>query len=98
MSYTHIIIGTHQLSEVDLSQTCITSRETLYFSQDGTKTFIDWLGDTPNFVSLLQGYEGPYTDDEMSQILATPEWQPKEQDEESISPSIRSIFSRLVGK
>jgi len=75
MSYTHIIIPINQLSQVDLSQTCITSTETLYFSQDGTKTFIDWLGDTPNFVSLLESYEGPFTDDEMREILATPEWQ-----------------------
>jgi hypothetical protein len=74
MSYIYAIIPTDQLSKVDLSQTCITSLETLSYSLDGSKTYIDWLGDTPSFITSIEGLESFYTDDEMREILATPEW------------------------
>jgi hypothetical protein len=74
MSYIYAIIPTDQLSKVDLSQTCITSLETLAYSLDKSKTFIDWLGDTPDFITSIEGLEGFYTDDEMREILSTPEW------------------------
>ena len=74
MSYIYAIIPTDQLSKVDLSQTCITSLETLSYSLDKSKTFIDWLGDTPDFIPSIEGLEGFYTDDEMREILSTPEW------------------------
>ena len=78
MSYIYAIIPTDQLPKVDLSQTCITSLETLSYSLDGSKTYIDWLGDTPDFITSIEGLEGFYTDDQMREILATPEWQSKE--------------------
>ena len=96
MNYIYVIFPTSELPLVDLSQTCITSMETLRFSQDGLLTFIDWLDETPDFVDQLT-HTGFLSNDEMIEILATPEWQPKEQDEESTSPSSRSILSRLVG-
>jgi hypothetical protein len=74
MSYIYAIIPTDQLSKVDLSKTCITSVETLVYSLDQSKTFIDWLDETPDFITSIEGLEGFYTDDEMREILATPEW------------------------
>ena len=78
MSYIYAIIPTDQLPKVDLSQTCITSLETLSYSLDGSKTYIDWLDETPDFITSIEGLEGFYTDDEMREILATPEWQSEE--------------------
>ena len=33
---------------------------------------------TPDFIPSIEGLEGFYTDDEMREILATPEWQSQE--------------------
>lgn len=78
MNYIYIIISVSELPKVDLSQTCITSLETLQFSNDGLWTFIDWL-DTqsePNFLNSIS-FEGPYNNEQMIEILATPEWKPE---------------------
>lgn len=73
MSYTYVIIPVSELPKVDLTQTCITSMETLRFSNDGLFTFIDWLDAEPDFISNLL-FEGPFNNDEMIQIVATPQW------------------------
>jgi hypothetical protein len=80
MNYIYVIFPTLELPLVDLSQTCITSMETLRFSKDGSLTFIDWLETqpTPDFIDQLT-HTGFISNDEMIEILATPEWQPKEQ-------------------
>ena len=87
-----------EINKIDFEQLEITSPETLTYSADGSKTVIEWLEIEPTFVSALSYKDGPYDLEQMQQIIQSTEWQPKEQDEESISPSIRSIFSRLVGK
>ena len=56
--------------KVDFSQVMETSRETLRYSVDGTKTFVKFEGDTPDF---LDG-KTQYNHSEIRAILATPEW------------------------
>jgi hypothetical protein len=51
-----------------------TSAETVRKSVDETKTFVKWDGAMPECVSNLTTKEGPYTYDEILQILSTPEW------------------------
>lgn len=41
---------------------------------DGTKSFIKWEGDAPSFVSNLTGTAGPYTHNEILEILKGSEW------------------------
>jgi hypothetical protein len=41
---------------------------------DETKTFVKWDGETPSSVASLTTKEGPYTYEEMLNILATEEW------------------------
>lgn len=74
MNYIYIVIKTEDLPKVDLSKTCITSEDTLRFTQDGSFTFIDWIGETPDFVRHLD-FEGPYNNDEMLHILQQPNWE-----------------------
>ena len=69
-----MIIPSSQLGDVDFSQICETSAETVRKSVDGTKTFIKWDGDEPSFVSSITGKEGPYTKQEIHTILATNVW------------------------
>lgn len=69
-----IIFPTSELSKVNFNEVLETSADTTRKSVDGTKTFIKWDGEQPEFVSTLNNTEGPYTYEEMLSILETPEW------------------------
>lgn len=66
----YVIINASEVSSVDFSQVAETSADTLRHSQDGTKTFVKFVGDTPSF---LEG-ETQYTQEEILSILAGAEW------------------------
>jgi len=74
MTRTYMIIPTSQLGDVDFSQVCETSADTVVKSVDRTKTFIKWDGDEPTFVSSLTDTEGPYTNTEIAAVLKTDVW------------------------
>ena len=69
-----MIFSVTELSQIDFTQVCETSEETVRKSVDGTKTFVKWDGATPECVANLETKEGPYTYEEILVILATPEW------------------------
>jgi hypothetical protein len=70
-----MIFQTSELPSLDFSQVLETSEETARKSVDGLKTFVKWDAESvPPSVEALTTKEGPYTYDEMLQILATPEW------------------------
>ena len=70
-----MIFNVSELSNIDFTQVCETSSETVRRSIDGTKTFVKWDGEmTPSFIESLLTKEGPYTYSEMLNILAGPEW------------------------
>jgi hypothetical protein len=68
------IFSTTELNKIDFTQVLETSAETLRRSVDDTKSFIKWDGEQPEFVSTLETLEGPYTYEEILEILSTPEW------------------------
>jgi hypothetical protein len=70
----YLIFLTTQLSKVDFTQVLETSEDTVRKSIDSTKTFVKWSGEQPSFVSTLDNTEGPYTHDEIIEILSTEEW------------------------
>jgi hypothetical protein len=70
-----MIFDCTELPNVNFSEVMETSEETVRKSVDGTKTFVKWQGDTvPPSVEALATKQGPYTYDEIIDILATPEW------------------------
>ena len=69
-----MIFNISELDTIDFTQVLETSAETVRKSVDGTKTFVKWDGTIPQCVIDLTTSEGPYTYDEILQILATPEW------------------------
>tara|TARA_R100001015_G_C4629802_1_gene190923 strand:+ start:2635 stop:2880 length:246 start_codon:yes stop_codon:yes gene_type:complete len=78
MSRNYLIIQSSELNKVDFSQVLESSIDTVKKSVDTTKTFIKWEGDTiPSFVSNLTGTEGPYTENEIINILRTDAWTPE---------------------
>lgn len=70
-----IIFPVTEISKVDFTQILETSEETVRKSVDGTKTFVKWdTEEPPAFISTLTGTEGPYTYEEILEILSTEEW------------------------
>jgi len=71
-----LIIPTSELSKVDFDQVQETSPETVRKSVDELKTFIKWDDVEPTFLSELVNTEGPFTYEEILNILSTEEWTP----------------------
>lgn len=69
-----LIFDVTELNSVDFSQVLETSPDTVRISVDGTKTFVKWEGDSPSFVNSLTTKQGPYTYEEIIQILNSSEW------------------------
>lgn len=78
MSYENrefMIFNVSELPNIDFTQVLETSADTVRKSVDQTKTFVKWDGITiPSSVDSLTTKEGPYTYNEILDILATPEW------------------------
>ena len=69
-----MIFSVTELDQIDFTQVLETSIDTVRKSVDGLKTFVKWDNDMPTSVANLTTKEGPYTYDEILEILATPEW------------------------
>lgn len=68
-----IIFNVSELSKIDFSQVYETND--VRRSVDQTKAFVKWKhGNPPDFLDNLTTKEGPYTHEEMIQILLTIEW------------------------
>lgn len=71
----YMIFNVSELPNINFDEVLETSIDTVRKSVDETKTLVKW--DTPTIppsVQSLQTKEGPYTYDEILQILSTPEW------------------------
>jgi len=70
-----MIFNVSELTLIDFSQVLETSIETVRKSVNELKTFVKWDGETiPSSVVNLSTKEGPYTYNEMLEILNTTEW------------------------
>jgi hypothetical protein len=78
MEYTNrefMIFNVSELNQIDFSQVLETSVDTVRKSVDKTKTFVKWGGETiPSSVNSLTTKEGPYTYNQILDILSTSEW------------------------
>jgi hypothetical protein len=70
----YLILPVSELTKVDFNLVLETSAETVRKSIDETKTFVKWEGSPPSFVAAISGAEGPYTYDEILNILTGVEW------------------------
>ena len=70
----YVIFNTSELSTIDFDQVLITSADTIQTTADGTKTYVKYEGDMPSSVIALTTKQGPYTHNEILNILAGPEW------------------------
>jgi hypothetical protein len=70
-----MVFNVSELSLIDFNEVLETSQDTVRKSIDGTKTFVKWDGDViPSTVQSLTTKEGPFTYEEILEILNTSEW------------------------
>jgi hypothetical protein len=69
-----MIFAVSELNQIDFTCVLETDINTVRKSVDKLKTFVKWDGAIPECVANLTTKEGPYTYEEMLDILATPEW------------------------
>lgn len=74
----YLIFLTSELNLINFNEVLETSVDTVRKSVDGTKTFVKWEGDTPTCISDLTETWGPYTYDEILEIMNTEEWTSQE--------------------
>jgi hypothetical protein len=70
-----MIFNVSELEQIDFNQVLETSIDTVRKSVDQTKTFVKWNGEQiPSSVEALTTKEGPYTYEQIQEILNTDEW------------------------
>lgn len=70
-----MIFDCSELVNIDFTEVMETSIETVRKSIDGNKTFVKWDSiQIPKSVENLKTKSGPYTYDEILEILQKPEW------------------------
>ena len=70
-----MIFLTSETGSIDFSEVLETSSETLRLNVSGSKSFVKWDGETvPTSVDSLTTKEGPYTYDEIKNILTGSDW------------------------
>ena len=74
METTYMIFNVSELPNINFTEVLETSADTVRKSVDEIKTFVKWEGVTPPSIESLITKEGPYTNDQMIEILKTKEW------------------------
>lgn len=70
-----MIFSTSETGSIDFSEVLETSSETLRLNVSGSKSFVKWDGETvPTSVTSLTTKEGPYTYEEIKNILTGSDW------------------------
>jgi tRNA A37 threonylcarbamoyladenosine synthetase subunit TsaC/SUA5/YrdC len=71
----YVIFNVSELDKIDFDQVLETSIETIRKSVDGTLTFVKYATEEiPSSVVSLDTKQGPYSYEEILEILSTPEW------------------------
>ena len=73
----YVIFNVSELDKIDFSQVFETSIETVRKSVDETLTFVKYAtNEMPSSVASLDTKQGPYSHEEILEILLTEEWTP----------------------
>jgi len=71
----YIIFNVSEINKIDFLEVLEDSEQTLRKSLDHTKAIVKWSGDkAPSFLDSLLTKEGPYTLEEISDIILKNEW------------------------
>ena len=70
----YLIIPVSEVHKIIFDHIHETHADTLHHSGDHKRTFIKWTGDAPDFVANIVGAEGPYTHEEIKEIIRDDAW------------------------
>jgi hypothetical protein len=71
----YVIFNVSELDKIDFNQVFETSIETVRKSVDETLTFVKYKDEEmPSSVASLDTKQGPYSHEEILEMLSTPEW------------------------
>lgn len=74
----YVIFPYADINDVNFNEVLENNIDTLRLSNDGLLTIIKWNDDTgsyvPAFVQKFSQYDGPYTQEEMIEIMQTSNW------------------------
>jgi hypothetical protein len=68
------IFSVNEIDKIDFSQLTQLSTESLRKNLNKTKTFVEWYGNEPEFISTLTTLDGIYNYQEILKILNNEEW------------------------
>lgn len=72
---TYLILDVTELTKVDFTKVMEDSIDTVRLCPNDTKAVIAWTTEEiPEFVSLIESKEGPYTKEEVLPILRSDYW------------------------
>ena len=77
MDINYIIFDASEIDVIDFNQVKESSADTLRKSVDGQFTFVKWEGIMPSSISNLISRTRVYNQQEILDILETPEWSVK---------------------
>ena len=70
-----MIFNVSELGDVNFNQTLETSAETVRLNLSGSQTFVKWEGETvPSSIDALTTKEGPYSYEQILNILTGSAW------------------------
>lgn len=70
-----MIFNVSEINKINFDEVLESSSQWLRNSVNNQKTFVKWDGDViPDCIQTLTTSEGPYSYDEIINILETPEW------------------------
>ena len=69
----YAVIPRAEVNNVNFDELLDTGADTLRCNNDNTKCIVKWVGSIPPSISAIS-YEGPYTHQEIKQILKTESW------------------------
>ena len=70
----YVIISTTETGSINFNEIYETAPHTMNTNVSGSKTFVKWEGIMPDTIASLTTKEGPYTRNEIINILQEPEW------------------------
>lgn len=74
----YAVISTADVDNVNFDELLDTGADTLRCNNDNTKCIVKWIGSIPSSIAAIS-YEGPYTHEEIKQVLRTASWLPNEE-------------------
>jgi hypothetical protein len=68
-----IIFPVTEIYKVNFAEV-VQTENNLVYSVNGQETYVSWYGETPTFVETIQPKQGPMDENDLLQILETPDW------------------------